>query len=130
MGATEHLGKLQFSIMRVLWEQGEAAVNDVYEALRESHGLAPTTVATMLKKMEHKGVVCHRTVGRRFIYRPIVSERSVKRSMVAELAQRLFNGNKAALVHHLLDEHEIDPSEVAALQEQIEAVHSAKGSDQ
>ncbi len=130
MGATEHLGKLQFAIMRVLWKCGEATVSDVHEALRQSHGLAPTTVATMLKKMEHKGVVDHRTVGRRFIYRPIVSERAVKRSMVAELAQRLFNGNKAALVHHLLDEHEVDPSEVQALRRQVEAAQNDGESEQ
>ena len=70
MTATEHLGKLQLTIMRVLWGAGEATVNDVHEALLESHGLAPTTIATMLKKMERKGVVKHRTEGRRFVYRP------------------------------------------------------------
>ncbi len=127
MGSSETLGKLQISIMRVLWARGEATVNDVHQALLESHGLAPTTIATMLKKMEHKGVVSHRTHGRKFIYQPQVSERSVKRSMVAELAQRLFFGDKAALVSHLLDEHEVDPDEVAALRKQIAEASGRKG---
>ena len=125
MTATEHLGKLQLTIMRVLWGAGEATVNDVHEALLESHGLAPTTIATMLKKMERKGVVKHRTEGRRFVYRPTVSEELVTRSMVDELAERLFDGDKVALVSHLLQAHEVDADELAALQRQIDAARRA-----
>ncbi len=130
MTATEHLGKLQLSIMRVLWSAGEATVNDVHEALRRSHGLAPTTIATMLKKMERKGVVAHRTEGRRFVYRPTVSEALVTRSMVTELAERLFGGDKVALVSHLLTAHEVDADELAALQRQIDAARQGAGQDE
>lgn len=118
--STEHLGKLQLAIMRVLWSCGERTVVEVHRTLEPSHGLAPTTIATMLKKMEAKGVVAHRTEGRRFIYRPIVSEDVVTRSMVADLKERLFGGSAAALVSHLLQAHEVDDDELATLRRQIE----------
>jgi predicted transcriptional regulator len=121
MTAVEHLGKLQLAIMRVLWAQGEGTVTDVHRALEASHGLAPTTIATMLKKMEVKGVVEHRADGRRFVYRPTVSEEHVTRSMVADLADRLFDGNAAALVSHLLETHEVDRDELAELRRRIDA---------
>jgi len=70
----------------------------------------------MLTKMEAKGLVEHRTEGRKFIYRPRLSESEVRRSMVGELTQRLFAGDPVALVSHLLSEHEIDPEELAQLQ--------------
>lgn len=110
------LGDLQLAIMRVLWRRGEAASADVHGALEEERGLAPTTISTMLKKMEDKGVVTHRTEGRRFIYRPTITESQVKRSMVGELTERLFGGNTAALVSHLVAEHEIDHDELERLQ--------------
>ena len=66
--------------------------------------------------LHDKGVVSHRTEGRRFIYRPTVSEPEVRRSMVGELTERLFRGEPAALVSHLTAEHEIDPDELAPLQ--------------
>lgn len=119
--ATEHLGKLQLAIMRVLWSSGEQTVSEVHRTLEPSHGLAPTTIATMLKKMEAKGVVAHRTEGRRFIYRPTLSEDVVTRSMVADLKERLFGGSAAALVSHLLKSHEVDDDELSALREQIES---------
>jgi len=117
------LGDLQLAIMRVLWRRGEAAVAEVHEALRAERGLAPTTVATMLVKMEKKGVVTHRTAGRRFIYRAAVTESEVRRSMVGELTDRLFQGNVTALVNHLLSEHELDADELAQLQALIARHH-------
>lgn len=114
--ATHVLGDLQLAIMRVLWTRGEAAAAEVHSALEQERGLAPTTIATMLRKMEDKGVVTHRAEGRRFLYRPTVSEPEVKRSMVSELTSMLFRGNPAALVSHLIAEHEIDSDELAELQ--------------
>ena len=118
---THTLGDLQLAIMRVLWQRGEAAAAEVHEALLAERGLAPTTIATMLTKMEKKGVVAHRAEGRRFLYSPTVSEPQVRRSMVGELTERLFGGDRVALVSHLLAEHELDPAELAELRRLTEA---------
>src|SRR3981081_3456995 len=112
-GGNVRLGKLQLAIMRVLWRRGEAAVTDVHEDLEAERGLAPTTIATMLAKLEHKGVAAHRTEGRRFIYRPLVNEEQVRRSMVDDLTSQLFHGDVTALVNHLLAEHSIEARELA-----------------
>jgi BlaI family penicillinase repressor len=113
------LGNLQLAIMRVLWLRGEAAVTDVHEDLEPERGLAPTTVATMLAKLERKGVVEHRTEGRRFIYRPLIDEERVRRSMVDDLTSQLFHGDVTALVNHLLSEHSIAARELAELRSLI-----------
>ena len=118
---SHHLGDLQLAIMRILWSQGEASVADVHEALEPERGLALTTIATMLAKMEKKGVVDHRAEGRRFIYRPTVSEGQVRRSMVTDLTSQLFRGDVFALVNHLLSEHEIDARELDQLRSLIAA---------
>jgi BlaI family transcriptional regulator, penicillinase repressor len=121
MPGAQRLGDLQLAILNVLWEHGEASAAEVHRELAEDRGLAPTTIATMLTKMEAKGVVAHHTEGRRFIYRPTVSESEVRHSMVAQLTARFFGGDAAALVTHLISEHEIDPQELAALQQQTAA---------
>ncbi len=113
------LGDLQHAIMAVLWTRGEATTAEVHEALRQERGLAFTTIATMLRKMEDKGVVTHRADGRQFVYRPTVSEDQVRRSMVGELVERLFGGDPRALVAHLVSENEIDPGELAALKRRV-----------
>jgi BlaI family penicillinase repressor len=119
MESPYHLGDLQLAIMRVLWSRSEATVAEVHEALEPERGLALTTIATMLTKLEKKGVVDHRAEGRKFIYRPLVSEGQVRRSMVSDLTSQLFRGDVTALVNHLLAEHEIDRGELAQLRELI-----------
>lgn len=115
MTALERLGRLQLAIMQVLWNEGESTVAQVHDALVPTHGLAPTTIATMLKKMEARGLVRHRSEGRRFIYRPAVSEFEVTQSEVADLTERLFGGSVAALASHLLERHEVEPEELDEL---------------
>jgi BlaI family transcriptional regulator, penicillinase repressor len=122
-----HLGDLQLAIMRVLWELEEATVTDVHQALLSERGLAPTTIATMLKKMEDKGVVAHRAEGRKFIYRPTVSEDLITRGMVADLTERLFGGDPVALVSHLISRHEIHPDELSELEKMITAAKKKEG---
>jgi len=101
--------------MRVLWDAGEATVAEVRDALSDERDRALTTIATMLTKLEKKGVVHHRTEGRQFVYRPLVTEAEVTRSMVNDLTKRVFDGDAAALVSHLLAEHEIEAGELSRL---------------
>jgi BlaI family transcriptional regulator, penicillinase repressor len=115
MNRSQHLGDLQYAIMRVLWEEGPCSVARVCERLPKKHRRALTTIATMLTKMEKKGVVSHRSEGRLFIYAPEVSEAQVHRTMVADLTERLFQGDVTALVTHLLSEQEIDTGELSRL---------------
>jgi len=119
------LGDLQLTILRRLWQRQEASATDVHADLFADRGLAPTTIATMLKKMEAKGVVRHRVDGRRYLYRATVSEQEVTRNMVSEITDRLFEGDPVALVSHLLQEHEVDQREIEELKALIEK-HESK----
>ena len=118
MSRKYHLGDLQLAIMRVLWSEGESSASRVHRALWKERGLAPTTIATMLRKLEDKGVVSHTLEGRKFVYRPEISEESVKRSMVEQLAQRLFRGDVAAFASYLISET-VDASELSELEKLV-----------
>ncbi len=122
---THSLGDLQYEIMRILWRDGESTVAHVHEVLEGDRAL--TTIATMLSKMEKKGVVDHRSEGRQFLYSPLVSEREVHRTMVGDLKERLFQGDVTAMVSHLIREEDIDPAELERLEKLIEKARSAKG---
>lgn len=121
MDEPSELTELQLAIMRVLWARGEATVADVHQALLEERGLAQTTVATLLSRLEKKGAVTHRTEGRQYVYRACVSEGTVKRSMLGELRERLFGGDTAAMVSHLLGTAEVEPDELDRIRALVEA---------
>src|SRR5215831_6832643 len=58
----------ELDILKALWELGSGSVRDVHERLSQSLDLAFNTVQTLLRIMEEKGLVGHRTDGRTFIY--------------------------------------------------------------
>ena len=115
------LGKLQLQIMQVLWDSAPATVADVQAALPKSAELAYTTIATMLRKMEAKGLVDHEIDGRRFFYRPTVKAHEVTQSMAGDLLDRLFEGSLANMGSHLLTTREISRDELKKLEELIAA---------
>lgn len=119
MPRKHQLASLQLAIMQVLWDRGEATVAEVREALQSSRPLAHTTVATMLTKMEQKDLVTRRASGRAYVYRPAIREDAVERSMVSDLAERLFHGDITQMVSHLLDECDVSAEELARLKELV-----------
>jgi len=116
MSKKNQLASLQLAIMRILWQKEEATVGDVRDELAaEGRELAYTTVATMLAKMDRKGHVGHRAGGKAFVYYPVLRQEQVSRSMVADLAERLFSGDVPLMVSHLLDGCELSNDELARL---------------
>jgi predicted transcriptional regulator len=107
MPSPESLTPLQVAVMRVLWDRGEARVPEVRAALRSERRLAATTVATLLKRLEKRGLVGHRTEGRQFVYTALVGADEARESAVGELTTTLFDGDVPALVAHLLSRHEL-----------------------
>ena len=127
MPQSHQLTGLQIDVLRALWERGEATIIEVWEALRPKRRLAQTTVATILARLEKRGVLAHRVEGRQYVYRATVSERDVRRSMVAELTESLFEGRPADLISHLLSSREIAPGDLERVKELIEEKERAHG---
>jgi len=110
------LASLQLAIMRILWKKEAATVAEVRDELAaEGRELAYTTVATMLAKMERKGQVGHRAGAKAFVYHPLLRQENVSRSMVTDLADRLFGGDVPLMVSHLLDGCELSSDEIVRL---------------
>jgi predicted transcriptional regulator len=115
------LGELQLAVMRVLWRRREASAADVQAALEPERQLAITTVSTILSRLERRGVVGHRAEGRLFVYRPLVEEPQVRRSMVRSMVDSLFRGDATALVGHLLEGRELSPGDIDRMRALIDA---------
>jgi BlaI family transcriptional regulator, penicillinase repressor len=121
---TFSLTELQLMIMTVLWEKGEASVIDIHDALRDERRIAQSTVATLLSRMDEKGVVERREDGRQYLYRATVTPEQVRHSIVADFAgltDRLFSGDVASIVSQLLSVKDVDEADLERARKIIEA---------
>ena len=114
------LSELQIAVVRVLWRNGETSVTDIAKVLGDERGLKHTTVATLLTRLEKRGVVEQRREGRQLIYRALVSEPQVRRSMVADLVGNLLGGDSRELVAHLVRESELAPGDLENLRKRLQ----------
>lgn len=120
------LSDLQLAFMRVLWSEGEATVAQMREHLQAlGRVLQPTSVATVLKRLEARGLVTHSTQGRQYIYRALRSEQEVRRSVVARVRELVFGGDLKAMVAQLLDPKTIADDELEEVRRLIDAATQA-----
>ena len=112
----------ELQILKILWEIGPAGVRDVYRKLlaegdEEDKDLAYNTVQSMLRIMEEKRLVKHRTQGRAFIYSPLFT----KEQSVKGFLHRVFDGVAEHMVAALLESERLSSSELHRLQSLIQA---------
>lgn len=124
------LTPLQLSVLRVLWQRGEARVPEVRAELRAERPLAQNTVATVLSRLEKQGLVTHRSEGRQFVYRALLEEEEAQEGMVEELAERVFEGDYSRMFAHLLERAEVEPGELERIKQLIEDRERELGSEE
>jgi BlaI family penicillinase repressor len=98
--------------MKLLWEHGEMTVAELQASLAADTRLAYSTVATVVSRMEKKGLVRHRDADRVYYYQAAVTEDDAGQSMVGEFVDRIFGGRPSELVNHLLDSDQVDSKEL------------------
>jgi predicted transcriptional regulator len=119
--AKPQLTKCELEVMTVVWQKGQATVQDVVDSLNRT--LAYTTVMTTLNILaEKRRVVRRRKQGRAYVYEPTVSRQEVCRSMVGELKEYLFGGSVKSLMLSLIDPDSVSPADLEELKSAIRSL--------
>ncbi len=112
----------ELDILKVLWELGSGSVRAVHQRLCPSAELAFTTVQTLLRIMEEKGLVEHHTEGRTFIYAPKHSRERV----ATRFLHKVFDGALDQFVLTILRSKDANPQELKELEQLIAKARRAK----
>jgi BlaI family transcriptional regulator, penicillinase repressor len=114
------LSASETEILRLLWDLTEATVQHVCDKLPPHRQIAYATVQTLLRRLEHKGYVNHRTEGKAHVFYPAVERDHVVRRSVNDFLERLFGGDPIPLVQHLARHGKIDAKDLERLKKLIE----------
>ena len=94
------LGARERQIMDAIYQLGEASVADVLAKLPDPPSYS--AVRTMIRLLEKKGLLRHRQVGTKYVYRPAQSREAARRSALKHLLQTFFAGSAADAVAAIL----------------------------
>lgn len=121
----------ELDVLKVLWDRGQATVRQVLETLRTAgRQWSYATVATLLDRLETKGLIGSDRRELAFIYKPKVTAAEVRQKRVNSLVDKLYQGEPGLLVLHLLKSHPLDEaqaSEVRAMLERMTGKDDLKG---
>ncbi|MFL6248731.1 MAG: BlaI/MecI/CopY family transcriptional regulator [Thermoanaerobaculia bacterium] len=114
----EQLTRLELEVMKVLWEGGPAAVQDVQQRM-QGRTLAYTTVQTMLNILVRKGRAKRTLVDRSYRYRAAISREKALGNTLRDIVQRMFGGSAEALVLSLVETRQLTPETLQRLHELV-----------
>jgi BlaI family penicillinase repressor len=95
------LSRRERQIMDILYQRGKSSASEVREAMPDAPSYS--AVRAMLRVLEDKGHVKHRSEGLRYVYVPMVAHDKAKRSAVKHLVDTFFRGAPEDVVAALLD---------------------------
>jgi predicted transcriptional regulator len=116
---SKNLTERELQIMQVLWSLGQARLGEVQEALNEKGGepVAPSTVATQLNLLVHKGYVTQTGRPGRSLYVPTYSREEATRNLLDDFLARVGLGRAPAFLIQLLKDERLTAEDRAALQD-------------
>lgn len=110
------LNHSEWVVMECLWEQPHTLM-ELVAALSRSVGWSKSTVATMVRRMEEKGLIGYEEQGRTKIFSPAVSREDVTLGETRSLLQRAYNGSVGLLVSAMAKSDGLSKADIDELYE-------------
>jgi predicted transcriptional regulator len=97
----DRLSRREREVMDVLYESGEATAAEVRDGLADPPSYS--AVRATLRILEEKGVIDHRRDGRRYVFAPKSSRKSVRKRVLGKIVRTFFEGSPEKAIAALLD---------------------------
>jgi predicted transcriptional regulator len=115
---SKNLTERELEIMQVLWSLGEARLGEIQDALNQSGDpVAPSTVATQLNLMIHKGYVTQSGRHGRYLYVPTCSREAATKTLLDDFLARVGLGRAPGFLIQMLKNERLTAEDRAELQE-------------
>jgi BlaI family penicillinase repressor len=128
-GSGDFLPEAELEILAALHEQGEADAATLRAALAPYRPLSHASVATLLGRLESRGLVDRRKgeSGKAFVYFPTGAARETYRGILDRMLTRIFRDRPVSLVASLFDVRKPSESEIEELRSLLEKISRKRG---
>lgn len=115
--ALTQLGARERQIMDAVFSMGEASVGEVQQNLPNAPSYS--SVRTMLRLLESKGLLRHREEGNKYVYRTTESKDSTSRKAIKHLVKTFFQGSPSDAVAAMLSSQRISADDLDRIESLI-----------
>lgn len=104
----------EWPIMELLWESPKTLM-ELVSVLMEQKNWSKSTITTMVRRMDDKGLITFHTEGRTKIFRPAVSREDVTARETTSLLARAYNGSIGLLVSAMAHRNDLTQADIDEL---------------
>ncbi len=115
MKSVVRISDAEWEVMNLVWASAPVPTADLVDRLARKKGWAPRTTRTLLERLVKKGALSYEEDGKRYLYRPEVSLEDCVRHESRNFLDRVFGGEPAAMLIHLVKETNLSPTEITEL---------------
>ena len=108
------LSQSEWRVMEALWT-GPKTLMELVRELGVSAGWAKSTVTTMVRRMEEKGLLSHELQGRAKLFQVAVRREDVVAAETESLLSRAYHGSVGLLVNALAEQQQLSRSDIEEL---------------
>lgn len=108
------LSPSEWRVMEFLWN-GPKTLMELVRALGDSAGWAKSTVTTMVRRMEEKGLVDYELSGRAKVFRAALAREDAAAAETDSLLERAFHGSVGLLLNSLVDRNSLTRADIDEL---------------
>jgi len=122
MGRNEQratLGEQEGALLKWLAENGPSSVGQVMEIFGTRHGLARTTLATMLERLRGKGYLQREKMDGVYQYAPSEPHEVQLRGLVRRFIDRSLGGSLTPFVAYLAEDAHLDDAQIEQLRQLV-----------
>lgn len=106
----KELTKAELEIMQIVWAKGKVLVHDILDSMDEPKP-AYNTVSTIVRILEKKGFVSHKSYGKTYEYYPIVNKKEYTHQYMKGVLNNFFGGSVSSLVSFFASDKSISAKE-------------------
>ncbi len=110
----------EMEILNILWDRGPSELGRIRQAMQETRPVASSTVATMLKLMEGKGLVERQEGTRGALWAAKVDRTSTRTRLIAKLLNLAFESSAPRLFAHMLESGDLGKTDVETLRKLLD----------
>jgi BlaI family transcriptional regulator, penicillinase repressor len=111
---TMQLTRAEEQVMQILWDLGEGLVKDIRDRFDEPRP-ARNTVSTVVRILEKKGFVDHKSYGNVYLYFPVVSREEYSKHQLFGLLEGYFDNSFPAMASFFAREKDLSVAEMEEL---------------
>ncbi len=104
----------EWQVMEVLWQEPHTLM-ELVRSLADTEGWAKSTVTTLVRRLEQKGIISYEAEGRTKTFHPIVSREEVVAQQSESLLKRAYHGSLGLFVSSMVERNNLSREDIDEL---------------